>query len=261
VIDERRKSQRYSASEAPKDATLKSKKLGEIPASVLNESATGFLIEVDRDVRFRRDLVMQLRTKDGWHDVRVAHREQRDKQTRIGLKRVRDLGHAKEAQRPKEILYSFFYSHIDQSRALVPTLNLALAWILVFVCVSYRFGPSEAAGFTSLGSPAAPRRSPISEADLVESRQLVLDVKKSALEGLAFSPDVAAALELTERQREGIQRIVYPYLESLSDPKLTLRTKQNIVERAYLEVLSQLTPKQQRKSLRGGVAIPETRSS
>ena len=77
---------------------------------------------------------MRLRTEDGWHDVKVAHRESHDQRTRVGLNRwCAIIGHAKEAQRPKQILYSFFYSHIDHSRAVVPTLNLALAWILVFI--------------------------------------------------------------------------------------------------------------------------------
>jgi hypothetical protein len=43
----------------------------------------------------------------------------------------------------------------------------------------------------------------------------------------------------------------------ISDPKMSLSTKQKLVEQAYLSVLARLTPRQQRQFLRGGAATPK----
>jgi hypothetical protein len=260
VSDERRQSQRYPEPAARAGATLRSRRFGDIPAALINESAGGFLIEVERDLRFRIGAEMKLRTRDGWQDVRVAHRQSEHGRTRIGLQRMGEDKNVKVALRPSHLLYRLSVSHIDPSRAVVPCVNLALASLLVLLLVVGPFGrvdPTEAIGEVSVGMPAGLGRRHTSPEDRAQTRRAVLEAKMNALESLVSSPDVRAALEMTESQGKEIQEILRKCRQSLSDPEMSQSDKLAMVEQAYIEALAKLTPRQQRQVLRG-VALGPT---
>ena len=232
----------------------------ELSVQLMDESATGYSIEVPGQPPLQPNDVVQLRTYSGWWEVRVARIESCDDSTNIGVVRLRDI---RELNQPPQIHVPLWKRFLAWLRALIHQPNVAIACVAIAL-VLILFGAKGYSLFWSADvRPQVPQqfakvKEPTSEAVVEERRQEVFDAKVQMLRELESSPELAAELELTQEQQAEIHRKVPPVLEAIERDDLSLEEKARLVEQVSLEVLSLLTPEQTTKYLRHGSPTAQT---
>jgi hypothetical protein len=249
VKHEGRQAHRYAITGERQAATLESEHV-QVPVRLLNESATGFLIEVDSSPPFQKGDTVRLHTNTGLEVVEIVYIRTDHGQNVLGIQRIKDVIEG---------------DGISYARPLWRRLSASVCRQMVFLC----FQPAVCIVFillisgvfflrdqVSMGDRTAHvlfARNPTqqtSKSEVTNLKQELLEGRIRALEMFVSSPERAAVVRLSLAQRDALQRIIEPYLKWHDRENQSFEAKEEAANQAYVDVLEVLSPEQKRRFLR-----------
>jgi hypothetical protein len=231
---------------------------------VVDESATGFLVEADRIVPAQRDDVVTLRSQSGCFEVRIAHITRRAGRTRIGVQRLRDLFDADESpeHRPQPVRAR---QKVDEKpqRSMVAAGGAILGFSVVLV-LGMVLLPGYLRGNVQLdrpnGSCSTGRAQPVSgeihddetrpytkESLVSREQRKLLAARRRLLRRFASTDELGAAFGLTARQRQEIRHLVQTKLPPHPSESGLNPIDETVVNQVYAELAAMLTPEQRKR--------------
>lgn len=266
VSDDQRRARRFTLAEDQQAAELRSDDWV-VRARVINESATGFLVETDQSPPARRGDMLKLHTLSGWFEVRVVHASTDHRCARFGVERVADLIDRNEIPRthlPGLRALGHFCLQANQRLSMLTLMALGAMVPLLFLGVlaystNHHDPHASTGGLQKVAWPpppahGAPRYATPSAdlaTDTARGRQALLASRVELLKNLASSSDLAASLQLNGQQRQEIGRIVQTCLQPPSPRATSQLSRAETVEKAYADVLDLLTDDQKKRLLVG----------
>ncbi len=148
MTTDQRNSYRCQNTAAEQKAVIKVGKR-EVVVELTNQSASGFSVTANENLRIRQGNVLFVRTSAGWFQAEVIYQQKRSGQTTLGLVRLADLPDPRDAQLVKPGGRKFERVG-SASTAAGPILLLAIVAGLAFWGFLLNFtwfrGPAPAAG-------------------------------------------------------------------------------------------------------------------
>jgi hypothetical protein len=245
----RRQACRYATIEEHQDAVLEVKG-ARIPARILDESATGFRLEVERPAPIQHGDVLTLRAHTGSCEVEVVNMRSEEDYIRFGVRRLDDLIDENEDFDRSSSQLSLIQPMRMRVAGLLSLPILGFAGLVVFAAVCAVAFSRPAGELSPKAAYGRWSKARTTVAESVEIREGLLLARVRTLENLNSSRRRAEELRLKEFELESLRRIVQPFLERARRPDASLLDKERAVQQAYAEVLDKLTPEQRWRFLR-----------
>ena len=251
LTHERREACRYATIREHQNAVLESE-LIENSVRVLNESATGFLVETDSTPPAQVGDTLRLHAHSGSYEVKIAYIRPIDDSIHVGLRRTDDLFEVEDTSDNKELLRSMLRHIGAQLFAIIfqPLTHIVFAiMVAAGLFTHYTTVNLEATPEIPAVAEEEPKERP-TEAMQVDIRKVLLEARIRILGSLISDSEDAVDLQLDETQQESVTNSVEPCLDYCSDENETLEAKEDAVDETYSDILEVFTPEQQMLFLR-----------
>lgn len=221
-----------------------------IPVRLLNESATGFLLEVDSSPPWQKGDTVKLRTNTSLEVVRIVYVRPEDGHHVLGLQRIKDLIEEDDISFASPLWRRFSRSVCRQMLFLCFQPAVCIAFILLiagFISLRNHGSVGDQVSHALFGQQPTQTTS---NSEVANLKQELLEGRIRALERCVSSPERATEVRLSTAQQSSLRLIIEPCLELYHRENESPEAKEKAADLAFVEVLEVLSPEQKRRFLR-----------